>query len=383
MQKLFINEFKEGMTLESTFLCSHKAMLTDKNGKPYLNLRLLDRTGSIEARLWDKAPHWEKKFEKLDYVQVKGNVTSFQDHLQLNVIAISRIEESSVDPGYFLPHSQKDIPQMYAELIAICKADMKNPWIQQLMLNILQDEKMAPAFQQSPAAKSNHHAWIGGLLEHVLHLCKLAKDVLKHYPQIDQDLVLAGMIMHDFGKIEELLWKRHFEYSDRGKLIGHLIISVEILLKQAARIPDFPEKVLWHLEHIILSHHGKLEYGSPKEPMTLEALVVHSLDNMDSKIQGFLDVLARETNADPTWSSDNFVFKRSLYKRTRSDMEESIADTSAAPQAPAPPAANPSPPRGQKKAGPEKAPVKKTQMRGPLKTNLGELLSEKLKEGTS
>src|SRR5262249_356821 len=160
-----------------------------------------------------------------------------------------------------------------------------NPWIRRLLLSILEDPQYSGAFQRAPAAKTNHHAWVGGLLEHILGLCKLAKAVLAFYPDVNLDLVLAGMIFHGFGKIEENESQRPFEYTDKGRLIGHLIIGVEILIRKAAQIRDFPEKILHHLEHIVLSHHGRLEYGSPKRPKTLEALVVHHLDDMDSKLQ--------------------------------------------------------------------------------------------------
>ena len=385
MKNTYINQFKEGAGIEGTFICIHKALLTDKNGKSYLNVKLMDRTGSVEGRIWDKAPLLANKFEKSDYVSVKGNVVSFQDHLQLNIKFIDPLPEEKVDLDDFLPTTKQDIPKMYESLLQICREDLKNPWVQKLILSILEDPEMAPAFKRSPAAKSNHHAWIGGLLEHVLNLCQLAKDVLKHYPQINLDLVLAGMIMHDFGKIYELKSDRYFEYTDRGQLVGHLIISLEILIKKAAKIPDFPEKVLQHLEHIILSHHGLLEYGSPKEPMTLEALVVHFLDNMDSKIQGFLDVIAKEPGGDSTWTGQNFVFRRPLYKRTATDMNESTGKPAGTGPVPAPKTAPAQKDKTvAKKPNPTKQPSpKKQHSKAPLKTSLGDLLSEQIKENQS
>ncbi|HCU24020.1 MAG TPA: HD family phosphohydrolase, partial [Deltaproteobacteria bacterium] len=261
-------------------------------------------------------------FEKNDYVHVKGKVVWYQDHLQLNVFEIQKVEENKVNPADFLPTSKKNIPEMYNDLLKLCREEMKNSWLRRLMLNILEDPHYRDAFQRVPAAKTNHHAWIGGLLEHVLKLCELARSVLPHYPTVNPDLVYAGLIMHDFGKIEELEAERSFEYSDKGKLIGHLIISIEILVRKAAEIPDFPEKILHHLEHIVLSHHGRLEYGSPKRPKTLEALLVHHLDDMDSKLQGFMDLVEREGENESAWTShNNRLFERPLYKRTAEDLE--------------------------------------------------------------
>jgi 3'-5' exoribonuclease len=256
---------------------------------------------------------------------------------------------------------------MYQELLQICRDDLQNPWIRQLLLSIFEDPEIARDFQRSPAAKTHHHAWVGGLLEHVLGLCYLAKSVLRHYPQIDLDLVLTGMMLHDLGKIEEIRSEGAFEYTSRGQLIGHLIISVEILLKKAAHIPNFPPKVLGHIEHILLSHHGRLEYGSPKLPMTLEALVVHHLDNMDSKIQGFCDIMNRDSQNDSAWTSMTPLFGSPLYKRAREDLEESLQF-----QAPASPAKKPH------KEPKEKAPNKSHQK--PLTSNLGEILQKSLEE---
>lgn len=372
MAKIFVNELKEGIPVDSFFLCAHKALLFGKNNKSYVNLRLIDRTGMIESRIWDNAETLAQNFERHDYVRVKGRVVYYQDHLQLNVFEIQAVdlEKEKLSPEDFLPKSRQDIPKMYEELLAICRGDMKNPWVQKLILSILEDPKIKEPFLIAPAAKTNHHAWVGGLLEHILGLCKLAKHVLKSYPQVDLDLVLAGMIMHDIGKIEEIDPDRLFAYTDKGRLIGHLIIGVEILIRKAAAIPQFPEMILQHIEHIILSHHGRLEYGSPKRPKTLEALVVSYLDDLDSKIQGFEDLVARDNEGDPRWTPFNQLFQRPLYKHTRQDMEESLksAEVREAP-----------PPNEAPKSGPAaegKAPKKHSD---PLVSNLGDLLQKELK----
>ncbi len=367
MEKIFIKDLKEGIPVDSVFLCNHKALLYGKNNKSYINMKLIDKTGLIEARVWDQAEDLALNFERHDYVQVKGRVVYYQDHLQLNVFDIQRVDKNNVEPGDFLPRSKQDIPKMFEELTGICKNDMTNPWVRQLMLSILEDPKIQKPFLRSPAAKTNHHAWVGGLLEHVLALCRLAKSVLTHYPQINLDLVLAGMILHDIGKIEELDPDRGFNYTDKGRLIGHLITGVEILIRKAAQIPNFPEKVLQHLEHIVLSHHGRLEYGSPKRPKTLEAIVVSYLDDMDSKIQGFEDLIARDAEGDPSWSAYNQLFERPLYKRTRLDMEESLkAAKSASPET--------------KLAKPERPHLTKAEAKKPLTSNLGEVLQRSMDE---
>jgi len=369
MQKIYVKDLKEGLAIDSIFLCAHKALLFGKNNKSYINMKLLDNTGQIEARVWDRAELLSQNFERHDYVRVQGRIVYYQDHLQLNVFEIASIDPNQVNPEDFLPRSKKDIPRMFDDLMKICREDMKNPWVRQLMLKILEDPAIQGRFQIAPAAKTNHHAWVGGLLEHVLGLCQLAKSVLQHYSQINLDLVLAGMIMHDIGKIEEIDPERLFAYTDRGRLIGHLIIGVEILIRKAAEIPNFPEKILQHIEHIILSHHGRLEYGSPKRPKTLEAIVVSYLDDMDSKIQGFEDLIARDVEGDPAWSPFNNLFERPLYKRTRLDLEESLQ-------------VSPKPQENQGKKSPEderKQPAKNpTNPKKPLTSNLGELLQQTL-----
>lgn len=370
MTKIFINELQEGSTVESLFLCNHKALLKDKNGKPYLNLQLSDRTGVLEGRVWERALQFNQNFNKLDYVKIRGNVVTFQGHLQLNIQDIQAVRADQVLGDDFLPHTTQDIDSMYSELLEICRLEFKNAQVKTLILNILEDGAMGPLFKRAPAAKSNHHAWIGGLLEHVLQLIKVGRSVLPHYPKANGDLVLAGLILHDFGKIYELSADRVLEYTDRGHLVGHLAISMEILIQQAAKLPDFPPKILQHLEHIILSHHGHLEFGSPKEPMTLEALMVHHLDNMDSKLQGFLDAIERERDGDTTWAAPGFLFKRPLYKKTDEDMGGR------------PPPAKDKP-VGKKPTLPPKGPKpKKPHSSQPLKTNLGSLLSEKLPKKT-
>lgn len=381
MAKTYVSELSEGMAVESTFLCSHKALLKDKNGKPYLNLQLLDRSGLVEARVWERAPQISGHFNKLDYVAIKGNVVAFQGHLQVNVRELRTIPQEEISAEDFLPHTEKDIEQMYQDLLGLCRAEFQHPQVKTLILGILEDPELAPKFKRAPAAKSNHHAWIGGLLEHVLKLCQVGRDVLKHYPEVQPDLVLAGLILHDFGKVEELSTERTFEYTDRGQLVGHLIISVEILIQHAAKIPDFSPEVLQNLQHILLSHHGQLEYGSPKLPMTLEALMVHHLDNMDSKLQGFMDTLARETETESAWSTPGFVFKRPLYKKVWEDMgKPSPLEKDNPVLAPANPDYQPPINKPRKKPFKKAKPPhpKRERERGPLKTSLGDLLGEQL-----
>jgi len=373
MQKIYVKDLKEGLNVDSIFLCAHKALLFGKNNKSYINIKLIDKTGQVEARVWDKAELLTQNFEKHDYIRVLGRVVYYQDHLQLNVFEVASIDPAQIQPEDFLPRSKKEIPQMFQDLLKICREDMQNPWVRQLMLNILTDPGIESRFQIAPAAKTNHHAWVGGLLEHVLGLCQLAKLVLKQYPQINLDLVLAGMIMHDIGKIQEIDPERLFAYTDRGRLIGHLIIGVEILIRKAAEIPGFPDKILDHIEHIILSHHGRLEYGSPKRPKTLEAIVVSYLDDMDSKIQGFEDLLARDAEGDPAWIPFNQLFQRPLYKRTQLDLEESL-QAEALPQAQSQPHGDKAP-RDKDKNPPNK---NSTNPKKPLTSNLGELLQQSL-----
>src|SRR4030095_4324964 len=374
MPKIFISDLKENENFDSAFLVNQKSLLVSKSNRSYLSLKLADKSGEIEGRVWDNAELIGSHFEKNDFVGVTGRAIVYQDKMQLNIIAARRLNLSDVNLEDFLPASKRNVEEMAATLLGFIRNDIKNPWIKTFLLSIFEDPKILERVKRAPAAKTNHHAWLGGLLEHIVHLCELAKDVVKHYPAADPDLVYTGLMLHDIGKIYELAYEKFFGYTDEGQLVGHLIQGVEMVYDKIKAISSFPEKLKTHIVHIILSHHGKLEFGSPKLPMTLEAIMVHYLDDMDSKLQGMMDLSEKENSEGP-WISFNRLFGRPLYAGTVSDLEESLKSYPANGPAPenSPSGSAPAPFKGKN------AP-KRPNPHEPLTTNLGDYLKKSLGE---
>lgn len=352
MPKLLIKDLKENENFDTAFLVNQKSLLVSKTNRPYLSLKLCDSSGEAEGRVWDNAEQIGSLFERHDFIRALGKPIVYQDKVQLNIVKVQKLDPQAVDVADFLPVSKRDIEEMYAKLLGIIRQDIQNSWVKKFLLAIFEDAAIAKSFKRAPAAKTNHHAWVGGLLEHVVHLCELGKDVLKHYPQVNGDLVYTGLMLHDIGKIYEMSYERAFGYTDEGQLVGHLIQGVEMVYEKIRGIPNFPEKIKTHIVHLILAHHGRLEFGSPKLPMTMEAIMVHYLDDMDSKLQGVMDLAAKESSLDSGWVSFNRLFGRPMYVGTEKDLSEKLA---AVPK-------------------PEEAPRKS--YKEPLTTNLGALLQK-------
>ena len=272
------------------FLVQSKEVRQKKTGEPYLSLTLMDRTGDLDAKMWDNVAEVQDTFDRDDFIRVKGETSLYQNKLQLTIHRLARVDESEVDLSDYLPASRRDPEEMFAELRALI-GSLGNPHLRALLENVFADAETAEAFKRAPAAKSIHHNWLGGLLEHVLSLASLARDAARHYPFIDQDLLLAGVVLHDIGKIRELSYARSFNYTTEGSLIGHIQIALRMLADKYP--PGFPEKLRNLLEHLILSHHGQLEFGSPKLPLFPEAMLLHHLDNMDSKMELMRSMLER------------------------------------------------------------------------------------------
>ncbi|MFO1519466.1 MAG: HD domain-containing protein [bacterium] len=356
-----IRDLKENENFESAFLVAQKSVLMSKTNRPYLSMKLADRSGEGEGRVWDNVEAIGSLFDKNDFIRVWGRAIVYQDKMQLNILRVERLNPDEVNIEDFLPTSKRNIDGMFQDLLGFIRNEVKNPWIQKFLLSIFEDPEIARRMKRAPAAKTNHHAWVGGLLEHVVHLCELGRDVLKHYPAVDPNLVYTGLMLHDIGKIYEMTYDKFFSYTDEGQMVGHLIQGVEMVYEKIRAIPNFPEKLKTHIVHIILSHHGKLEFGSPKLPMTLEAIMVHYLDDMDSKLQGVLDLAEREAS-DSDWTSFNRLFGRPMYKNTLKDIEESLQWTAS-------PTKEKSPPLSKKPRHDE-----------PLTSNLGEYLKKSLGE---
>jgi len=369
MAKLLICDLKENENFESAFLVIQKSLLVSKSNRPYLSLKLADTSGEVEGRVWDHAEAIGLRFEKNDFIRVAARPVVYQDKIQLNVVHVERLDPSEVKIEDFLPVSKRNIEEMANTLLGFIRNEVKNPWIQKFLLAIFEDPEISKRVKRAPAAKTNHHAWVGGLLEHIVHLCELGRDVLKHYPQVDPDLVYTGLMLHDIGKIYEMTYDKFFSYTDQGQMVGHLIQGVEMVYEKIKGIPNFPDKLKTHVVHIILSHHGKLEFGSPKLPMTLEAIMVHYLDDMDSKLQGVLDLAERE-NSDGEWTGYNRLFGRPMYKKTLDDMQESLQWVTQASE---------KPPGGK----PKENPPRKPRPHEPLSTHLGDVLKKSIGEKSS
>ncbi|MGH9396085.1 MAG: 3'-5' exoribonuclease YhaM family protein [Terriglobia bacterium] len=312
MKKAFVAELKPGQAFNAPFLVQAKERKTGRNGSAYLDLELRDATGWIRGKLWD-CDRFSAPFEVDDIVQAGGSVETFQGTPQMNVREIHRLADAEVNLLDYMPRTRQDPEQMYAALIERINSLPEGP-VRALLLETLRDPSIAAKYKLAPAATVMHHAFLGGLLEHVTSLCGLAELVCGHYPWLDRSLMLAGIVLHDIGKTEELNYSRSFRYSTRGQLLGHIVIGMEIVRDKMSAIPDFPPVLKERIEHIILSHHGKLEFGSPKEPMFPEALVVHALDEMDSKLESMRAQYEAEKGQDGDWTNRNLALGRKLLK---------------------------------------------------------------------
>lgn len=339
MKSIYIRDLQPGAQITSIFLVQSKEVRQKKSGEPYLSLQLSDKSGDVDAKMWDNVEQVVETFEKNDFVKVSGLPSVYNNRLQFTIHKMVRVSDDQVDFGDFFPASSRDRDEMLAELRSII-AGMANPHLRALLESIFADESIATRYKTAPAAKSIHHAWLGGLIEHVLSLCTLCKIVCPHYPQVDGDLVLTGAILHDIGKIEELSYDRGFGYTDIGQLIGHIQIGLALVDSKIAQIPDFPPKLKLLLDHMILSHHGELEFGSPKVPVFAEAMLLHHLDNLDSKMETIRGSVERDKVMEGNWTGWNSILERALLKKERFLDDAPPPARPAAPPLPAAPAAH-------------------------------------------
>jgi 3'-5' exoribonuclease len=280
-----LSGFEDGKLFDGFFLVLGKQQRTTKQNKPYLNLILGDKTGQMESRVWDPGdPRIAREFERGDLVKVRGCVSRFDDRMQLKVDQLRRAQAGEADKMDMLPATTRDVGELWCELEKNV-ASLTNPHLKMLLEALLGDAAIARAYREAPAARQLHHAWLGGLLEHVVSLLGLADRVAAHYPMLDRDLLISGVILHDIGKIRELEWEMGFDYTVEGVLLGHIQMGVDLVEKTIASLPGFPDRLRTLVLHMILSHHGKLEFGSPKLPMIPEALVLNVLDDLDAKMQ--------------------------------------------------------------------------------------------------
>ena len=312
MKKSFVTELVTEQNITSFFLVHEKEIRNTREGKQYLRMELGDRSGTVEARIWDAFEAIAKDINRDDFVKVAARVEIYRNKPQLVLQQVRRATPEEIDLSDFLPHTKENVDQMWARLLSYA-AEIENPWLNKLVLGILNDPQIAPRFKRAPAAKVMHHAFIGGLLEHVVGLCGLAKQVAAHYPELNADLLLTAAALHDVGKLDELCYERAVSYTTEGQLLGHIVMEVETVAKAIDAIPGFPTQLKTVVQHLLISHHGEYEFGSPKLPMIREALVFHYMDDLDSKLAAVRNALATPSGED-LWSTFSPAFGRKFLK---------------------------------------------------------------------
>ncbi len=311
MKDLFIENIEPGLKVDGVFILAEKTIATKKDGSPYMNVVLSDKTGSVKCVMWDKVEKAAKEIKAGDYVVAKGSAAEYRGGLQVVIKEIGPCLET-VDPADFLKATQKDIEGMFTRLLALLET-ITDAYLTKFFDLLFSDEELVTGFKNAPAAKSMHHAYIGGLLEHTLSMAVLVDLTGNHYSGVNRDVVLAGVVIHDIGKIVEYQYTSTIDYSDAGMLLHHIPIGVEMIAEKINQIDGFPQELAMHLKHLIVSHHGTQAFGSPLPPRTLEAVFLHHLDDMDSKIKGVRDYMEA---ADPneTWTGYHWAYETKFYK---------------------------------------------------------------------
>ncbi len=302
----YIKDYKEGERVSDIYLCKHKQSAVTKNGKPYDNVILQDKTGTLDAKIWDPNNAGIEEFDSLDYIEVYGDVTCFQGALQVNVKRVRKCREGEYDPADYLPVSRFRVDEMMKELQSYMDG-IENPYLKKLLQKFfVEDTAFLKAFQESSAAKTVHHGFVGGLLQHTLAVTKLCDYYCTQYPLLKRDLLLTAAICHDIGKTKELSLFPENDYTDDGQFLGHIVIGVEMVGEKIREIPDFPPILANELKHCILSHHGEYEFGSPKKPAIMEAVALNFADNTDAKLETFTEMI--ENSKESGWLGFNRLF---------------------------------------------------------------------------
>lgn len=287
----YLKDLKDGDRVSDIYLCKHRQAAVTKNGKNYLNVILQDKSGTIDAKVWDPNSAGIEEFDAMDYIEVYGDVSSFQGALQVSVKRVRSCREGEYDPADYLPTSSKNIEEMYAELLDMINRTQDSYLKALLEAFFVKDEAFIKKFKNSSAAKSVHHGFVGGLLEHTLGVARLCEFYCKQYPMLKRDLLITAAICHDIGKIKEISAFPLNDYTDDGNLLGHIVMGVEMIGEKIRDIDGFPHVVAGELKHCILAHHGEYEYGSPKKPAIIEAVALNFADNTDAKIEIFTELL--------------------------------------------------------------------------------------------
>jgi 3'-5' exoribonuclease len=344
MKTPYVKELEPNQNISTFFLVQNKEIRQKKSGEPYLSLSLSDRTGELDAKMWDNVAEVMETFDRDDFVKVKGLIQIFHNRPQLTIHKMRRVGDHEVEFADYFPASERNPDEMLAQLRGIV-AGMRNAHLRGLLEALLDDPEIARRFKIAPAAKQIHHAYLGGLIEHVLSLCGLAALTASHYRSVDPDLLLTGVVLHDMGKIYELSYDRTFSYTTEGQLLGHISIAMRMVADKLARFPDFPPRLRTLIEHMILSHHGRLEFGSPKAPQFPEAMLLHYLDDLDSKMECMRQMVDRDRLVEGHFTAYNPAMERSILKKAKFLEESAPLPQAVAPDPPKPAEApKPAPP---------------------------------------
>jgi 3'-5' exoribonuclease len=321
MPRRFVNQLAHQESVDQVFLASQKQLRPNRNGNLYLQVELSDRTGSLAARMWNASEADHRGFEDGDFVRVEGTTQVYQGALQMIATSVCKARPEEIELADFMTLSPTEIDRLAVRLAELLR-ELSDPNLRNLAECFLADEDFMDRFSRTPAGVKNHHAYPGGLLEHVVNLMEVAVRIADRYPKVDFDLVVIGAFLHDMGKIQELNSDRGFSYTDSGQMLGHVVLALGMLdakLHQAAALSgeEFPEELSLRLKHMIISHHGQYEFGSPKLPMTLEAITLHCLDNLDAKVHHFQQLMRDDANSDSPWTQFHPNLNRKLFKGSR------------------------------------------------------------------
>ncbi len=320
MKKMFIKDIKSGDRIDEVFVLSEKTMGQKKDGNNFLNIAIADKTGTIKGVVWDDVNQAASLVQAGDFVHLQGHVSEYRNDLQLVVKKMAPVNADSVDPSDFLPATGRDVNQMFQRVVALTDA-MAEGHLKLLLHAFWNDAGFVKQFKTAPAAKKMHHAYIGGLLEHTLSVALLVDRIAGHYSGIDMDLLLTGAILHDIGKIREFEYSRRLDYSDEGRLLSHIVIGVQMIEEKICRVENFPEELALLLKHLVVSHHGSREFGSPEVPKTIEAVLLNYIDEIDSKVTGIRNFMAAEDPNEP-WTGYHRLLGRHFFKTSFSAVRD-------------------------------------------------------------
>jgi 3'-5' exoribonuclease len=314
MKKVYVKEIQAGDFVDDIFILAEKTLSQKKDGKNYLNVSVSDKTGTLKGVMWDGLDDVVLAVAAGDYVKIKGNVSEYKGTLQLVVKSIAGVDSQRLSPADFLPSTARDVDQMFHRLGQLSDS-ISNPPIKALVEAFFRDEEFVNALKTAPAAKNMHHAYLGGLLEHTLSMTLLAEKISGHYGGLDRDLLMAGAILHDIGKVRELSFTTHIDYTDEGRFLSHIVIGVLMVREKIIAIKNFPKETEQLIEHMIISHHGAREFGSPEPPKTIEAVLLHYIDEIDARVNGIREFVESE-NAGENWTSYHRLLERHFYTKT-------------------------------------------------------------------